>query len=107
MKDELAELYEFLVSRLKENKDFNASTLFDSFNISSNSLIDKVINYVFPSEDVFDNYLKDTIKRVKIYELEIERARIQSALLNSATDAERYAYLNKLQEITKQINKEK
>jgi hypothetical protein len=105
--DELTELYNFLVARLNENKDFNASTLFDNFNINSNSLIDKVINYVFPSEDVFENYLLDTIKRVKIYELEIERARIQRALLNSTTDQEKYDYLNQLQAITKLISKEK
>lgn len=105
--DELTELYNFLVARLNENKEFNASTLFDNFNINSNSLIDKVINYVFPSEEVFENYLLDTIKRVKIYELEIERARIQRALLNSATDQEKYDYLNQLQAITKLISKEK
>ncbi len=81
--------------------------MFDSFEIKANSLIDKVINYIFPQDDVFETYLKDTIKRVKIYELENERDLIKNKMMNASTDAERYEYLNKLKEITDKINKEK
>lgn len=105
--DELSSLYHFLVEKIEENKSYNASTLFDNFDINSNSLIDKVINYVFPAEDVFETYLKDTIKRVHVYELENERDKIKQLMLTSATDAERYAYMSKLTEITKILAKEK
>ena len=105
--DELSNLYEFLKQKIENNKDYTVSTLFDSFEIKANSLIDKVINYIFPKDDVFDTYLKDTIKRVKIYELENERDLIKNKMMNASTDEERYSCLNKLKEITDQINKEK
>ena len=105
--DELSKLYEFLKQKIENNKDYTVSTLFDSFEIKANSLIDKVINYIFPQDDVFETYLKDTIKRVKIYELENERDLIKNKMMNASTDVERYEYLNKLKEITDKINKEK
>lgn len=105
--DELSELYRFLVAKIEENKDYNVSTLFDNFEISNNSLIDKVINYQFPSDDVYPTFLSDTIKRVKLLELNAERDRIKQALSSAQTDAERFNCLTKLQEISKLICKEK
>lgn len=105
--DELSELFKFLKTKIKENQEYNVSTLFDNFEIKANSLIDKVINYVFPPADVFENYLKDTIKRIKIYQLEKERDEIKNLMLKSESTDERYAYMVKLQEITNIINKEK
>ena len=61
--DELQYLYEFLKERIENNKDYNVSSLFDSFEISSNSLIDQIINYDFPKD--FETYLADTIKTVR------------------------------------------
>ena len=105
--DELSELYRFLSEKIKENKNYNVSTLFDNFEIKANSLIDKVINYVFPDDKVFDTYLNETIKRVKIYELENKRDEIKSLMLKAQTDEQRYDYMSKLKEITEKINKEK
>lgn len=105
--DELSELYRFLVQKIENNKDYNVSTLFDNFNINSNSLIDRVINYVFPADNVFDNYLHDTIKRIKIYELENARDKLKEKLLNAVSDDEKYACLNELKNITDKINKER
>ena len=105
--DELKQLFDFLKQKTQDNKDYNVSTLFDSFDIKANSLIDKVINYVFPDDSVFETYLKETIKRIKVYELEKERDIVKNKMLNSSTDDEKYEYLRKLQEITSMINKEK
>lgn len=105
--DELTSLYHFLVKKIEENKSYNVSTLFDSFDIDANSLIDRVINYVFPGEEVFDQYLKDTIKRVKLYELEQEKNKYRELMMTSTTDVERYAYMEKFQEIDRAITKEK
>ena len=103
--DELKELYEFLAEKIENNKDYNVSTLFDSFEVKANSLIDRVINYNFP--DNFNEYLADTIKKVKIYELENERTHLKKLLSGASTIDEQFMYLAKLQEIEKQINKEK
>ncbi len=103
--DELKELYEFLSSKLENNKDYNVSTLFDSFEVKANSLIDRVINYNFPEN--FKEYLEDTIKRVRVYELENEKNHLK-LLMNSATTIDdQFMYLGKIQELERQINKEK
>ena len=103
--DELKELYEFLRAKIEDNKEYNVSTLFDSFDIKADSLIDKVINYNFP--DNYQEFLADTIKKVKINEFEEEKYRLKQLLSNSKTIDEQFEYLAKIQEIDKLINKEK
>ena len=105
--DELSELYKFLVNKIENNKDYNVSTLFDNFEISSTSLIDKVINYNFPDDEVFNTYLKETINRVKIYELECKKREIQSKISKSNSTEEQIVYLKDLQDIEKQIKEVK
>ncbi|MBE7077028.1 MAG: DNA primase [Clostridiales bacterium] len=106
-RDELSELYEFLVSKIKEEKDYNVSTLFDNFEITPNSLIDRVINYKFPSDEVFETFLTETIKRVKLTELQDERDKLKEKLMSSNDDNEKYSILARMKEITDLINKEK
>ena len=103
--DELSELYRFLVSKIEANKDYNVSTLFDNFEISDGSLIDKVINYVFPNEEVFETYLNETILRIKIYELEQKREEIKNKLPKCNSVEEQYVYLAEMQEVEKQIKR--
>lgn len=103
--DELSELYRFLVSKIEANKDYNVSTLFDNFEISNGSLIDKVINYVFPNDEVYDLYLNETILRVKIYELEQKKEEIKSKLPKCNSTEEQYVYLAEMQDIEKQIKR--
>jgi len=105
--DELSELYKFLVSKIENNKDYNVSTLFDNFEISASSLIDKVINYNFPSEEIFPTYIKETINRVKIYELNCKKEEIKAKMLNSNSTEEQLVYLKEMQEIEKQIKEVK
>ena len=105
--DDLSKLYSYLKEKIEENKNYNVSSLFDNFEIKANSLIDKVINYTFPKEEVFETYLSDTIKRIKIYELEKLRDQIKTKMLNATTDEEKYEALNQLTEITNRISKEK
>ena len=103
--DELKELYEFLKQKIEDNKDYNVSTLFDNFEIKANSLMDKVINYNFP--DNFQDYLTDTIKTVRVYELEKEKEHLKQLMNNAKSIDEQFLFLGKIQEIEKQISKEK
>lgn len=105
--DELSELYRFLTQKIAENEHFNASTLFDNFEIDNKSLIDKVINFNFPADEVFSVMIRDTIKRVKLYELQQEKDRLTRQIMDAKTDEERYNYLNQIKTLTEQINKEK
>ena len=94
-------------TKIIENANYNVSTLFDNFEINSASLIDKVINYVFPEDAVFNNYLNDTIKRVKIYQLEQERDKVKEKMLKSTSIEEQYAYVEQLKQIDQKIKKER
>ena len=105
--DELSELYKFFVSKIKENKPINPSILFDNFKIEPNSAIDKVINYVFPADNVFETIVKDSSKRVKLYSLRTERDKLIQLMNSCLTDVDRYNYLAKIKQIDETINKEK
>ena len=95
------------MARREENKDFNPSTLFDNFDIDKNSLIDKVVNYVFPSEDVYKDFLRDTIKTVKLYELNRQRdAMLKQITALDSVDA-RIELMRRIKIIDEQIIKEK
>ncbi len=104
--DELSSLYAFLKEKIDNNFDYNVSMLFDNFDIEDKSLIDQVINYEFPPEDVYNQYLEDTIKRVKIYELSKSLDELKTKMKNSKTVDEQISYLPKIKEIQEKINKE-
>ena len=105
--DELSELYKFLVQKKNENEDVTVSSLFDNFEISKNSLIDRVINYVFPKTDVYNQLLSDTIKRVKLLNLNNELTELKSKLSKVQSSEELTETLKRMQELTMLINKEK
>ncbi len=105
--DELSELYRFLVQKIKDNVDYNVSTLFDNFDITKDSLIDKVINYNFPPDEVYKQFLSDTIKRVKLLELTNELTKLKSNLNNLKTEEELHSALKRIQELDALISKAK
>ena len=105
--DELSELYRFLVEKINNNKDYTVSSLFDNFEINSNSLIDKVINYVFPDDSVYETYLIETIKKIKIHYLEQTKKELQNALNNCATQDEIVQKLNEIKQIENKIKEVK
>ena len=105
--DELSKLYEFFMTRINGNKEFNASTLFDNFVIKDNSLIDKVVNYVFPPDDVSNTYLKETIKRVKREQFQLEKDLLTKKLSNIADNDELRNVLMRIQELDRMIKETK
>ena len=72
-----------------------------------NSLIDKVINYTFPSDEVYDTYLKETIKKINITELEKTKKYLQNTLNSCATQDEIVAKLNEIKQIENKIKEVK
>ena len=105
--DELSSLYAFLKEKIDNNSDYNVSMLFDNFEIDDKSLIDQVINYDFPPVDVYKQYLDDTIRRVKIYELTKSLDELKVKMKNCTTVDEQISYLQKIKELQDKINKEK
>ncbi len=105
--DELSELYKFLVQKKNANEDVTVSSLFDNFDISKNSLIDRVINYVFPETDVYNRLLSDTIKRVNQLKIDDELKELKAKLSNVKSNEELTEILKRMQELTVLKNKEK
>ena len=105
--DELSELYRFLIEKINNNKDYTVSSLFDNFEINSNSLIDKVINYTFPADDVYETYLTETIKKIKIHDLERIKRELQISLNSCATQDEVVSKLNQIKQIENKIKEVK
>ena len=105
--DELSSLYAFFKEKIDNNSEYNVSMLFDNFEINDKSLIDQVINYEFPPDEVYKQYLDDTIRRVKIYELTKSLDELKSKMKNSSTVDEQISYLPKIKELQDKINKEK
>ncbi len=102
--DELSSLYKFVAEKLKENQNFAVSSLFDQFDIKNNSTLDKVINYVFPSDEIFNVQLQDAIKQINKYQLKQEWEQVKQQMISAPTQQQQYEYLTKLQELTKRIN---
>ena len=105
--DELSELYKFLVQKKNANEDVTVSSLFDNFDISKNSLIDRVINYVFPETDVYNQLLSDTIKRVNQLKIDDELKELKAKLSNVKSNEELTETLKRMQELIVLKNKEK
>lgn len=105
--DELSELYGYLYKKIKNNEDFSVSAIFDEFEITSNSLLDRVINYSFPEDNLLTVMISDATKHLKLFNLEQQKAENTKLMMEAKTIEERYKYLNKIQELTMQINKEK
>lgn len=105
--DELSELYKFLTEKIKNNQDFSVSALFDNFDINSKSLIDKVINYNFPADDVYETYLKETINKIKVNKLEKLKKDLQASLNNCSSQEELETKLNEMRQIEIKIKEVK
>ena len=103
--DELSDLYRFFKEKIDNHQDFNASILFDNFDIKKDSLIDKVINYSFSPDEIHKREMADVIANIKRYNSKHERAKLHQALLNATTDEDRMKYLKALNEFD-QNNKE-
>ena len=103
--DELSDLYRFFKEKIDNHQDFNASILFDNFDIKKDSLIDKVINYSFSPDEIHKREMADVIANIKRYNSKHERAQLHQALLNATTDEDRMKYLKALNEFD-QNNKE-
>ena len=102
--DEYKQVYTYILDKLSNNQDINISTIYSYFDIEKDSVWDKVINYQFPDDEVFNNYLNDCILRLKINKLQTKRQSIKSKLAIVSNFDEKYEYLNELKIIDEQIS---
>ncbi len=102
--DELSKLYQFIALRAKNNEIFTISSLFDNFDIKDKSLIDKVINFNFPPDEIFNQQLADAEKQMQKHQLKQRYEVLKLQMIAETDTAKQREYLAKLQELTKRIN---
>ena len=103
--DEYKEIYDYILSKLSNNQDINISTVYSSFDIEKDSAWDKVINYNFPPEQVFEAYLKESTLRLRINKLKAKKQNLKLKISNATSFDEKYNYLSEMKVVDEQIAK--
>ena len=105
--DEYRQVFTYILDKLSNNQDINVSTIYSCFDIEKDSVWDKVINYQFPNDDVFYNYLKDCEYRLRINKFNNAKQKIKSQLSITMNIDEKYECLARLKILDDQIAKMK
>lgn len=101
--NEYKQVYDYILNKVSNNQDINISTIYACFDIEKDSVWDKVINYSFPNEDVFEDYLVDCVYRLRLNKLQIKKQQIKSKIATTANFDEKYEYLNQMKQLDNQI----
>ena len=105
VQDEYKQVYDYILDKLSNNQDINISTIYSCFDIEKDSVWDKVINYQFPHDEVFEYYLNDSVTRLRISKLNNQKQVIKSRLSNVVNLDEKFALLGQMKNIDDQILK--
>lgn len=103
--DDYKQIYTYILDKLSNNQDINISTIYSCFDIEKDSVWDKVINYQFPQDEVFEYYLNDSVTRLRISKLNNQKQVIKSRLSNVVNLDEKFALLEQMKNIDDQILK--
>ena len=103
--DEYKEIYDYLLLKLSANSDINISTIYSTFDIEPNSVWDNVINYRFPKDEVLDEYIKDSVVRLRVNKLKVEKQALKTQISECENCDRKYEYLAKMRDIDSQILK--
>ncbi len=101
--DEYSEIFNYILNKLDNNQDINISTIYSTFDIEKEGLWDRIINYQFPKDEVFDAYFKDCVKRLKISKLNNQKQALKTKMTSVESFDEKYEYLNQMKLIDEQI----
>jgi len=103
--DEYKVIYDFIYENNLQGKTINVSMLYSMFDIAPNSVWDKIINYNFPTDEVFAKFFKESITRLKISSLKQMKEEYKSALKGIDNLEKMYVIMAKIKEIDEEINK--
>ena len=93
------------MDKFNNNQDINISTIYSCFDIEKDSVWDKVINYNFPSDDVFKDYIEDSAIRLRISKLRTQKQLLKVKVGQTENFDEKYNYLSEMKNIDDQIAK--
>lgn len=103
--DEFSEIYNFILEKIKSEQNINISTLYSSFNITPNSVWDKIINYNFPEDVVFKDYFYESVKRLRITSLKTKKEDLKLQLNHISSLDQMYYIVGKIKEVDDMIKK--
>ena len=103
--DDYKQVYDYILDKVSNNQDINISTIYSYFDIEKDSVWDKVINYQFPDESVFESYLQDSVIRLRVSKLRAQKMIVKSRISNATSFDEKYEYLAKIKQIDENIAK--
>ena len=84
---------------MSANSDINISTIYSTFDIEPNSVWDNVINYRFPKDEVLDEYIKDSVVRLRVNKLKVEKQSLKTRISECENCDKKYEYLAKMRDI--------
>lgn len=102
--DSYKEIYEYIADKLRTKQNINISTIYSYFDIVKDCAWDMVINYNFPSDEVLEDYFKDSVERLRINKLKTKKQQLRAKIDNCESFDEKYSLLAEIQELDKQIN---
>lgn len=103
--DDYKIVYNYLAEKLNKGEDINISTIYSCFDIETDSVWDKVINYNFPNDEVFNDYLQDSVKRLRVGKLKSERQILKAKMAQCQNIDEKYSYLSQIKLLDDSIAK--
>ena len=106
--DDYKEVFDYIKTKMDNKENINISTIYSIFNIVPNSVWDKVINYNFPDNSVFNDYFFDSLNRLRLKLIKDKRKRLTTSL-KSIKDSEELKkvmkQISEIDEIIAKINK--
>lgn len=102
--DGYKEIFDYLADKIKNNQPINISTIYSCFDVIKDSEWDYVINYNFPADEVFEQYFKDSVQRLRICRLKEKKQQLKSKIESCENFDEKYALLAEIQQLDKQIS---
>lgn len=103
--DEYKEIFDYLKKKIDLKENINISTIYSMFNITPTSLWDRVINYNFPDDAVYNKFLHESLNRLRLKLIKDKRARLSSNLKNIKDLEELRSAMTKIKELDETIMK--
>lgn len=101
--DNYKEIFDYLVDRIKNNQPIQEAVMYSYFDNGPNSEWDKVANYQFPSEEVFEQYFRDSVRRLRVNALKNKKQKLRQQIANGNI-LEMFDVVAEIGELDKRIN---
>ena len=103
--DKFKVVYSYITDKFGNNEDINISTIYSCFDVERDCVWDKVINYTFPNDEVFQTYFNESVARLRIGALQNKKQQLKAKISQVNNLDEKYEYLSQMKQLDNQIAK--